>query len=364
MGIKDYLKHLVQDEPNIKPREYSNLYIDCNFMIHYLIYKCKNDFELYTRTFDYFEYVFNTIKVSSTVILVFDGEHDKTFMTNPKQQTHLLRAKYKKESDDYDKQPIYPKSEIISTFKTYMEDIINKYKLLCKMNFKIRTNDDGIEGEADFKILKDIDESDEKNICILSKDSDMVLIAYSLIIKKNLLIDIMINLRPIKFIDVNRIVNLSKPIYNGKKVIESYGPDYVLLTMFLGNDYLPKISNVNYETIFTCYNLYLTHGNNPIISKNKIKKKNLINFITYIVLNKKVKYNKKNIDLDRFKIYYNNLSWSLKHYHILNNSREYIQDTNQIDLEEDNDNDNDNDNKEQKVRIRNVINIYNFINGL
>ena len=87
MGIKDYLKHLVQDDPNVKPREYSNLYIDCNFMIHYLIYKCRNDFELYTRTFDYFEYVFKTIKVSSTVILVFDGEYDKTFITNPK---HLV----------------------------------------------------------------------------------------------------------------------------------------------------------------------------------------------------------------------------------------------------------------------------------
>lgn len=361
MGIKDYLKHLVQDDPNVKPREYENLYIDCNFMIHYLIYKCRNDFELYARTFDYFEYVFKTIKVSKTVILVFDGEYDKTFITNPKLQTHVLRAKYKKESDDYDKQSIYPKSEIISTFKTYLGDILNKYKLLCKMNFNIRTNDDGIEGEADFKILKDIDDSEQKNICILSKDSDMVLIAYSLIIKKNLSIDIMINLRPIKFINVNKIVNLSKPIFNGKKVIESYGPDYVLLTMFLGNDYLPKISNVNYETILSCYNLYLEHGNNPIIHKNKIRKKNLVNFITYIALNKKVKYNKKNIDLNRFKIYYNNLSWSLKHYHILNNTREYIQDSNGLDENRLDENEKE---TEQKVRIRNVINIYNFINGL
>ena len=52
------------------------------------------------------------------------------------------------------------------------------------MTFTVRTNDDSLEGEADFKILKDIDMSKETNICILSKDSDMVLIAYSLIIKK------------------------------------------------------------------------------------------------------------------------------------------------------------------------------------
>lgn len=351
MGIKDYLKHLEQRELAFKSIiNYENLYIDCNFMIHYLIYKCNNDFELCTKTFDYFKYIFSIIKVSKTIILVFDGECDKTFISNPKQQTHEIRAKYKKISDDYDKQPIYPGSEIISTFKTCIIDIIEKYKLTNKLNFTIRTNDDSLEGEADFKILKDIDESDESNICILSKDSDMVLIAYSLIIKKNILVDILINLRPIKFIHVNKIVTLPKPIFNGKKIIESYGLDYVLVIMLLGNDYLPKISNIDYNTLLNCYNKYLTHGNYPIISKNKIKKKNLINFITYIIITKKVKFNIKKLDLERFKIYYNNLSWSLKHYLILNNDNEYIQDINNL--------------EENQVRIKNVINVYNFINGL
>lgn len=359
MGIKDYLKHLSHEDPNVKLREYESLYIDCNFLIHYLIYKCRNDLELYARTFDYFKYVFDTLKVSKTIILVFDGKHDKKLVTNPKEQTHILRAKYKKQSDDYDKQPIYPGSEIISTYKTYMIDILEKYLSIYKLDFDIGMDDDNIEGEADLKILKHIDESTDKNICILSKDSDMVLIAYSLIVKKNILIDIMINLRPIKFIDVNKIVTLSNPIFNGKKLINSYGPDYILIIMFLGNDYLPKISNINYETIICCYNKYLEHGNNSIINKNKIKKKNLLNFITYIILNKKVKYNKKNLDLERFRIYYNNLSWSLKHYLVIENDLEYIQDS-------DNSSDNNSNEglEENKTRIRNVINIYNFINGL
>ena len=166
MGIKDYLKHLSQEEHNDKNHKiYENLYIDCNFMIHYLIYKCKNDLDLYARIFDYFKYIFDIIKVSNQIILVFDGEYDKTFnITNPKHQTHVLRAKYKKESDDYDKQSIYPGSEIILTFKTYLQDVINKYKLLNKMNFDIKINDDKVNGEADFKILNDIDEADKKSI--------------------------------------------------------------------------------------------------------------------------------------------------------------------------------------------------------
>ena len=167
MGIKDYLKHLDHEEPNVKSREYEYVYIDCNFMIHYLIYKCKTDMELYSRVYDYFKYIFDTLKVLKKFILVFDGKYDKKMLTNPKQQTQELRYKYKKDSDDYDKQPIYPGSQIISTFKTYLTDIIEKYKKIVMGKFDIETIDDSIEGEADFKILDSIYLSTQNNICII-----------------------------------------------------------------------------------------------------------------------------------------------------------------------------------------------------
>jgi hypothetical protein len=134
--------------------------------------------------------------------------------------------------------------------------------------------------------------------------------------------------------------------------------------MLLGNDYLPKISNINYETLFTCYEKYLAHGNNSIIYKNKIRKKNLINYISYIIIYKNVKYNKKNLDLSRFNIYYNNLCWTLKYYNIIDNELEYIQDLPTCKNEDVDDVEDVEDNSDSKIRIRNVVNVYNFINGL
>ncbi len=366
MGIKDYLKHLKHDEPSVKSRNYEHLYIDCNYMVHYLIYKCSNDNQFYSRIYDYFGYIFETMKVSKTVNLVYDGHYDKKMPSNPKQQTHILRNKYKKPSDDYDKQPIHPGSPVLSTFKTYILDIIDKYKKIHLLNFTVSINDDTIEGEADLKILEKIKKSDHDNICIMSKDSDIILISYSLIISKNIKIDVMTSLRPIKFVDVNKIVNLSKPIFNGEKDIKTYGSDYILIVILLGNDYLPKISNINYETIFSCYEKYLSHGNKSIISKNKIKKKNLINYMTYIIISKNVKFNKKNLDLSRFQTYYNNLCWTLKYYDVIDNELEYIQDNIANELPEEliDENIENTENTESKIRLRNVVNIYNFINGL
>ena len=72
----------------------------------------------------------------------------------------------------------------------------------------------------------------------------MILIAYSLILKKKINIDILASLRPIMFIDINELN-------------KGYDLDYILIVLLLGNDYLPKLSNIDYDTIINNYNQYL-----------------------------------------------------------------------------------------------------------
>jgi hypothetical protein len=325
MGINGFMKNMRQDNPDIKKRNYESVYIDCNYLLHYFIYNCKNDDDLYQKTYNYLKYLFKTINITHQIHLIFDGMHPHHLQQiNPKKQTQEQRTKYKKESADYDKQLIAPKMKIVTTFKTHLIDSINSLKKIYKTQFEIIINDDSVDDEADFKILNGIYESNFKNICIISRDSDMILIAYSLICKKKINIEILSNLRPIMFIDV---VELNK----------GYNLDYVLIILLLGNDYLPKLSNVDYDTIINTYNQYLKHENSPILTNNNINYNNFINYLTYIILNKKIKLNFKNIDCFRFEKYYNNILWCLKKYKVIDNENNYTEDTN------------------------NVINIYNFI---
>ena len=326
MGITGFMKNMIQENSNIKKREYEETYIDCNYLLHYFIYNCKNDEDLYKKTYNYFKYMFSMMETTKIIYLIFDGKHPHHLQQiNPKKQTQEQREKYKKESNEYDKQKIAPKTEIVSTFKTFLEQSINSIKKMYNNNLKIVINDDTKEDEADFKILDSISESKYKKICIVSRDSDMVLIAYSMINKKKIKIDILSNLKPIKFINVNEISN-------------KYNLDYILVILFLGNDYLPKLSNIDYDEIINCYNNYIKHKNSNIIEGNNINYDNLVNFITYIIVNKNIKFNIKKIQSERFEIYYNNILWCLKKYKVIENNKSYIEDTN------------------------NVINIYNFIN--
>ena len=334
MGIKEYLKYLNQ-EPIIDIIEYDHVYLDCNYLIHFLIYKCKNNKDLYYKINNFWENLTSSIKIRSTIQLVYDGEYDTIQLSNPKFQTHLLRYKNKVESDEYDKQIIKPGSEILNIFKSYLIDIIKAYIKINKSKFQIIINSDEIKGEADIKILNSIYNSNQNNVCICSKDSDMILIAQSLSIVKIIKIDVITNFRPMQIVYIN----------NFKK----YNLDYVLLVLLLGNDYLPKISNITYESLIMTYEKYIKY-NKPIISNKKINYDNLIEFIKYFIIfgsKKKIKFNFNNYDPTRFEIYINNLLWCLAHYKVINNNFNYIQELTNIN---------------DDVKIKNTINIFNFIN--
>jgi hypothetical protein len=325
MGINGFMKNITHDVPEIKKRIYDSLYVDCNYLLHYFIYNCKNDNDLYYKINNYIKFLFETLTVTQEVNLIFDGSYPHYLQEiNPKKMTLEQRYKNKKESTDYDKQKIAPKMEIVKKFKTFISESVNYIKKMYKCEFKVLINDDYIDDEADFKILEHIYESNFKTFCIVSRDSDMILIAYSLAHKKNVEIDILSNLRPILFVDVN-------------KLNKGYDLDYVLIMLLLGNDYLPKLSNVDYDTIIKNYEQYLKHDNLPIIKDNEVNYSNFINFLTYIILNKKIKYKYENLDFTRFEKYYNNIEWCLNKYKIINKKKIYLEDT------------------------KNVINIYNFI---
>jgi hypothetical protein len=331
MGIKNYSKNLIQDAPSIKNRNYDCILVDCNYLIHYLIYGCKNQTDFDKKIYHYLNYLFEVIDVKNKIYLVFDGLYDKNFNINPKQNTINNRCKYTKPSEDFDKQEIKPKGKIILDFKNSLINILEQIKKINKKKFIVEINDDYIEGEADIKILDIIYSSKYSNFCIISKDTDMIMISYSLILKKNnIAIDILYNLRPILFIDINKIIQK----YN------ILGKDYLLLLLLLGNDYLPSLSNINYDILVKTYNKYILHKNKSIIYQDKINLDNLNLFITYYIIIKNIKYNYKLIDNKRYNNYYNNLLWTLNYYKIINYKIDYIPDT-----------------------INNVINIYNFINN-
>jgi hypothetical protein len=324
MGIKNYLKELKQEDITIH-KNYDIFIIDCNYLIHYLIYNCTNDSELQSKINSFIKYLFEWVTIKKQLHLVFDGEYDKKYDSNPKLETQSKRMQ-NVNNESYDKQEIAPKSRIIKLFKDNLIKIVNTYISPFKQQFTVIVNDDYIDGEADIKIMHIIEGDKGHSICILSKDTDMILISYNLLLKDGSeTIDILCNLRPLKIVNVNRLV----------KKYAIFGSDYLLLLLFMGNDYLPCIGQVNYKKLINTYRNDFIFMPQPqkhlskipfvttediigkrIIENNKINYDNLLLFITCYIINTKCKFNHDNITTNRFKDYYNNLLWCLRYYNI------------------------------------------------
>jgi len=313
MGIKNYLKFIdkvIINNSNKDTNNYDAIYFDCNYLLHYLIYNCADDDYLFLKLEYFIRFVIKHFNCKK-IYIIFDGECDDKD-NNPKLQTHIKRYKNKdinEENLNYDKQIIKPKCDLILKFKNKFIEILNKLNIT-----NIDIDDDYNFGEGDFKIMNSIYKNDDKNILIFTIDSDLILISYNICIAKNYNINILCNTKPINIINVN---------YLNK----NYDLDYVLLSLLLGNDYLPKISNINYNDLFNNYITYYNINNQRIINNNTININNLSYFISIIIYNKNIKFNYNKLSKYRFDIYINNLLWCLNTYKVISYNNPFIQDS-------------------------------------
>lgn len=315
MGISGFLSNLtISNFPN---KKFDNVYLDCNYIMHLLIHKCSNNEDFKTKIKKYVEYLFKNIIVKKNIILIFDGHYDGDKEENPK----LFKNRKYPEHINYETQPISPKTDIVKFFKNTIINYIQLNKSLLLQNFKILVNDDYNEGEADFKILKMINEHKEIDNCVISKDSDIILIAGSCILNNKINVDIIINPNKMDYVIFSDLIH-------------KYGYDYILLILFLGNDYLPKMSNIKYNLLFECYETYIKH-NTKIIEDRQLNEKKLREYYLYMLKtinnnNGKLKFSLNNLNKNRFKTYINNLKWCLDLYHIIDYKTKYIPDVNEV----------------------------------
>lgn len=314
MGIKNFLKNF-DIIKNSKSKTFNDVYLDCNYLIYNLINNCENNEDFKKKISKFVNSLFENIIIKNNIYLIFDGYYNNDEMINPK----TFKTRIYNISDKYDKQMIKPRTDIVKFFKDSIVNLINNIKKIKLLNINIIIDDDYNDGEGDLKLLNHIYINKRENNCIISKDSDMILIACSLCITLNINIDI-----------INQPNNISYVLYQDD--LKKYGRDYILLMLFLGNDYLPKLSNIEYETLLICYENY-----KKIYKKNivdiKINYNNLILFFECVIVylknnkNKKLIFSIKNINEERFKIYYNNINWCLKLYMLINNENIYIMDS-------------------------------------
>ncbi len=269
MGIDGFHKWLQTDYKdiyyNVKDTKkiFHHVYIDLNYLLHLCHYNANDETHLINKMSLVILEICSKVSPAISLNLFCDGTSPFAKMILQRER----RNKHNNKDEDIFNMVLNftPGTNFIKDMSIKLEkcmDIIRKY-------FNIKVNIDSIApGEAEIKIknkvIQNYNKNNNHNHLLVTNDADVVLIlaADETYKKTNILLNDMV-------LPIYDLLEKHFKIYNQNKEINNL--DFVFLNIFLGNDYVPKISELSPKKIWSAY-LQNTSNHKKLININKNNK--------------------------------------------------------------------------------------------
>lgn len=286
-----------------------NLFFDLNCLIHPVCAQCgSNTNIMFQKISEYIDIVVSYVAPYDKVFLFMDGVAPLAKIQQQRQRRY--KSLYlKKMRQDYEIKFNYPQTEIwdsnqISPETRFMLELENylKYKYP-----KYIISGTRLPGEGEHKIVEYSLSQNFQNICIYGLDADLILLSWIIYLKKDINVYLIRETQNFENSDVKTDNPFTYMII--PKLVESYYlnlnlfgnkyidcSDFIFLTFFLGNDFLPNLFGVHLgmrpdglsillDTYKECRQLSATFNLLNLKSKGCIVWRNL--FIFFEILNRK-----------------------------------------------------------------------------
>ncbi|ARF09719.1 XRN 5'-3' exonuclease [Indivirus ILV1] len=294
MGIKNFHTWLHNKYPScfITPKGnniYEYIYIDLNFILHNSIYGCRTEKDFIYRLNNNLDIIFSNFIATKEIFLAIDGPSSfaKIFLQRKRRSMNIDKIN----TNSINSLCITPGIAIMKRFEQkiliYIDHLQKKYKYL-KVNCKTSFSSDPDEGEI--KICKRVIENGKDNLnhrhLIIGNDSDLIVLSMGM--KPVYNINILI-----KGKDCNELISFKNLLHahckylNKDDLIENlcksnFREDFIILSIMMGNDYLPKVAYVKYDTLWQVYRDYIIRLNKNIINNDSFDNESICNFMLAI----------------------------------------------------------------------------------
>ena len=248
MGIDKFHKWLSKTYPSSVSNDegckyYDNVYIDINCLLHRVISGSLNERILFCKLYSCIDNILVANVPIKRLVLAVDG-------TAPFAKILLQRKRRLKLSRNMDAENVTYVNPLQFTpgtkFMKSLPEKISKYIKKIELTYKISVEFRLGSGEAEFKLMSQILSRVNENHLIISTDADVIIMACAL------------NIRNIRVNNLKYIISIDELLRSHKikmglsKKYDS-GKDFMFISLFLGNDYLPKLNFVNADKLWNAY---------------------------------------------------------------------------------------------------------------
>jgi 5'-3' exonuclease len=319
MGIDGFHKWIDKSYPNAyininNDNIFHHMYIDLNYLLHLCHYNSNDEVHLLNKMGITILDMCMKIQPCISLNLFCDGTAPFAKMVLQRER----RCKNIKTDEDIFKTSLNftPGTKFIKEISTKLE----KYIKIIKSQFNINVNIDSIApGEAEIKIknklLKYYNNNKNHNHLLITNDADVVLILSSDESYKKT--NIMINN---KILSIEKLMYEHFKIYNNKLINTYHNLDFVFLSLLLGNDYIPKISEISPIKIWDSYKLninkheYLIKKENNKFDINKQFLIDILNDCIGKIGKNKIKKNYYLFNREIYSNYFEGILWTIDMY--------------------------------------------------
>jgi 5'-3' exonuclease len=326
MGIKDYHKWMREAHPHAFKTAwldtYDNIYIDINFALHYSHFGAKNENEIVGKLIWFIDTIITKFFPTRSIIIANDGPAPlaKLLLQRERRSGSCRKISDLKTSSLIFTPGTYFMNSIQSKLETYMNQIKKKYKVQVKYLI-------GCEGEAELKLKKQLTENIKKysndTHIIISNDADMIAMFGTLDVKSFFKVFICSNVgtNSKKDTEIISIGTLMDSHTNKYGMTKNFGLDFTLLSIMLGNDYLPKIQYVELDKLLSSYKKAIFNNQNGLVLNInlEINIKLFVNILNGVIANTRMQYidnfHMHNLNFSLYSNYMDGLLWCLDMYY-------------------------------------------------
>lgn len=326
MGIKDYhtiIKTLYGPaliDPN-KNNIYDCIYIDVNYVLHISIYGATNMTTFVKNIYYHFDTIFSNFIATKKIFFAIDGTSSYAKIILQRER----RSKGDNSNGGINGLELSPGTKMMRYLEKkidlYINNLSNQYKYIKP---EITISKSNISDEGEIKICNKIIVNGMNNLdythLIIGNDADIVVLSMGA--KPIYNINILFNGGGVHgLLSLKILLELFGEMMgkNPNMIIMANNDlrdDFVIVSLMMGNDYLPKLEYVNSSRLWDCYRDYYKSCGKTLIHDGQFNVDNMKKFI-YLVYSTMsgahIKFG-NNINFENIKSYLDGLLWCLNVY--------------------------------------------------
>lgn len=323
MGIKDFNKNIKQEYSeafkNTWLQSYDYIYIDLNFALHNCSHEIKIINDIYCRLFKFIENILLEINPRKKIYFTSDGSAPLSKLLLQRER-RSAKARSIENINDASSLLFTPGTEFMNSLKTKMTTFMTYLSCVFKVEVEFLEKDsDEAELKLKLKIMENISEDKNGDLTHLfvSNDADVVLMLTTLQNYKNVFI---FDKNSNHTLSIYKLMDLHTTKVG---LVENSGLDFTALNLMLGNDYLPKVSYMDFFKLWTAYTKISFNNPLGLILKNNdgkiiINESFFIKLMNELIVNLKPSFLNKPTQKElmslMYKNYYDGFTWCMTTY--------------------------------------------------